>query len=120
MIGSDTASKMGIRFLEEEKCFRLAGGLEQGDCVDETFEEAIRTLGKKRVAQLYKKLPKQLKIYVLRMPFPSNDKRFEEKFMKIWMDHPNLHHRDHPDRCKGFKDYYRESEEALLKYLGVK
>lgn len=54
MINDETAANMGIRFLEEEKCFKLAGGLEQGDCVDEVFEGAVRTLGKKRVAELQK------------------------------------------------------------------
>jgi len=91
-----------------------------GKKVDETFEKAVRTLGKKRVAQLYKKLPKQLKIYLLWMLVPLNNKRFEEKFMKIYDKHQYLHMMVCRDRCKGFKDYYRESEEALLKYLGAK
>lgn len=120
MINGETASKMGIKFLEEEKCFKLAGGLEQGDCTNETFEEAIRTLGKKRVAELYKRLPKQLKIYVLWQLHPTSNNRFYDKLEQIWNDYRYLEDWNRPDRCRQFKKYCREAEEALLKYLGAK
>lgn len=110
---------MGIRFLEEERCFKLAGGLEQDECTNDTFEKAIRTLGKKRVAELYHKLPQQLKIHLLWQLHSRNDARFYNKVERIWEEYRFLECMVHPDRHKEFKNYCREAEETLLKYLGA-
>lgn len=117
MIGQRVAKKLAIRFLKEEGCHKLVIGLRYGDCLDSTFARAVRTLGKKRVAELYKRLPKPLKIYLLWDLTPKGDKRFHKKFMELWEDYTVIHGRDRPDRCREFKSYYRRAEKALLKYL---
>lgn len=118
MIGYKTVTKMGIKFLEQEGCLKLTEDIEyDGVCLSRTFTNAVRSLGKKRVAELYNKLPIQLKIYILWNLCPIGDKRFSKKFIDLWGDYPHLHRMVHPDRSKAFSSYSRRAEKALLKYL---
>lgn len=118
MIGNKIVTKVGIKFLKQEGCLKLAEDIEyDGVCLSGTFTNAVKSLGKKRVAELYKKLPNSLKIYMLWNLCPRGDKRFNKKFIDIWGDYPHLRRMVHPDRSKAFSSYYRRAEKALLKYL---
>lgn len=119
MLSDDTARDKGIKFLREEGCPALADGLERLDCLDEIFEKAINTLGKKGVARLYNKLPQSLKDYVIWRLCPENDKKFGSRCQNIYERYPSLHSFDRPDRGKDFTAFYLETEGALFKYLGV-
>lgn len=121
MISYKTAGRLGAKFLRKEKCFKLADGIERRRaCLDETFKNAVQTLGKKKVAELYDRLPQQLKDYVLWDLCPKSDRRFNKKFMAIWDAYTGLTSSERPNRRKEFKNYYREAEEALLQYLGAR
>lgn len=120
MIGADAAIEMGIKFFRQEKLSNFVAGLKRGVCLDGIFADAVKFLGKKKTAELYRRLPKALKVYVLWNLDPHNNQKFNKKFIRIWDDYTDLHYRDRPDRCRKFSSYYRRAEKALLEYLGAK
>lgn len=83
MISESEARRQAVDFFDSENLPELSEMVgKKIVCLSEIFPKAVRSLGKKRVLVLYRKLPSELRKYFL-IHFLSNSKRLNEKLQKI-------------------------------------
>lgn len=117
MILESTARKMGVRFFKEHKLPKLAKMVDDYLCVDSVFEVAAKSLGKKKLKQLYLALPKSLKIYFLFYFNGYNEFRLEQSIGRIWEKFPDVPTEGRPERRKDGQELIKEMDEALQRYF---
>ena len=106
----EEAQRQGIDFFNHQDLPKFAGMVDDGVCLDELFPKIVRSLGKKRVLILYRKLRRELKIYFLNN-FSSGSQKFNGQLQKIDLEY---------ERWKNpisNPKYLREVDRLLIKYL---
>lgn len=106
----EEALRQGIDFFNKRNLPKFAKMVEDGVCLDELFPKIMRSLGKKKVLLLYRKLRGELKTYFLNN-FWSGSQRFNGQLQKI-----DLEYKRWKNPISNPK-YLREVEELLIKYL---
>lgn len=106
----EEALRQGINFFNHRNLPKFTKMVEEGICLDELFPKIVRSLGKKRILALYRKLRGELKIYFLNN-FCSGSRKFERQLQKI-----DLEYKRWKNPISNPK-YLREVEELLIKYL---
>lgn len=104
------AQRQGINFFNKNGLPKFAKMIEDDFCLDEIFPKIVRSLGKKRVLVLYRKLRGEFKIYFLNNLW-SGSQRLNEQLQKI-----DLKYQRWKNPIANPK-YLRETEGALIKYL---
>ncbi|GAH36711.1 unnamed protein product [marine sediment metagenome] len=116
MISEATARKMAIRFFEKQGCLKFMETV-QWNCVDEVFQDVVRTLGKAKTLELYGKLPKKLKVYTLIHLEGWNDDRLRRRLDRVYGEFDLVMESDTPERFEKFPEWMKKTDEIVLKYL---
>lgn len=113
MIAQTEARRQAVDFLDSEKLPELSKMVKKGDCLWEIFPAAERSLGKKRVLVLYRKLPTELRKYFL-IYFLSRSGELNAKLREIDDEC------GYPEDPAPNSEYFRLLEKILVKYLRSK
>lgn len=106
----EEAQRQGIDFFNHQDLPKFAGMVDDGVCLDELFPKIVRSLGKKRVLLLYRKLRGELKVYFLNQ-FRTGSRKFNWRLQKI-----DLKYKRWKNPISNPK-YLREVNGLLIKYL---
>ncbi|MBA7601137.1 hypothetical protein ES703_08204 [subsurface metagenome] len=106
----EEALRQGIDFFNHRDLPKFAKMVEEGVCLDELFPKIVRSLGKKRVLMLYRKLREELKAYFLNY-FRTGSRKFNRQLHKIDLEYKRWNNPISNPK------YLREIDRLLVKYL---
>ncbi len=109
MISQVEARGQAVDFLDSENLPELSKMTKEGACLSEIFPKAMKSLGKKRILALYRKLPSELREYLL-IYFLTDSEKFNERLRKIDDKYGGLN-------LAPNSKYFQAVEKALVKYL---
>ena len=109
MISEREARRQAVGFLAPENLPELSKMVAEGACLSEIFPKAVKSLGKKRVLVLYRKLSSELREYFLIYTL-TNSEKFNERLRKIDDKYGGLN-------LAPNSKYFQAVEKALVWYL---